>query len=85
MLKRIIIDYDVLNRSGEKLSPTDIVVRNNKTLEDTTLNVEDCLDEKGIISFDTTNFDAYVHSVYLKYEDINDDYLAQVLFMFNNR
>ena len=82
---KVRIDYDVLNRNGEKLSPTDIVVRNNKTLEDTTLNVEDCLDEKGIISFDTTNFDAYVHSVYLKYEDINDDYLAQVLFMFNNR
>lgn len=79
------IDYDVLNRKGEKLLPTKIIVRNNKTLNDTTLNIEECLDEKGMISFDATNFDENVYSVYLGYEDTNDNYLAQVLFMFDNR
>ena len=58
---------------------------NNKTLNDTTLNIEECLDEKGMISFDATNFDENVYSVYLGYEDTNDNYLAQVLFMFDNR
>ena len=82
---KVNIDFDVFNRNGEKLCPTSIVVRNNKTLEDITLNIDDCLDEKGIISFDTSNFDACVHSVYLKYEDRNDNYMSQVLFMFNNR
>ena len=82
---KVTIDYDVLNRKGEKLSPTSITVRNNKTGEDTTLNISDCIDKNGVISFDTTNFDAYVHSVYLGYKDTNDNYVSQALFMFDNR
>ena len=82
---KVTIDYDVINRKGEKLSPTNIIVRNNKTLEETSLNVDDCIDENGVISFDTTDFEEYTHSVYLVYEDSNDNYIGQVLFMFNNR
>ena len=82
---KITIDYDVLNRKGEKLSPKSITIKNNKTLEGTILNVDDCLDENGVISFDTTDFDANMHSVYLVYEDNNDNYTTQVLFMFNNK
>lgn len=47
------------------------------------LNLKDCLNEKGIISFDTTNFDEYVYSVYIEYEDTDDNYITQVIFMFN--
>ncbi|RDY27320.1 DUF5011 domain-containing protein [Romboutsia weinsteinii] len=82
---KITINYDVLNRKGEKLSPKSVILRNNKTLEDTALNLDDCIDENGVISFDTTKLDASVYSVYLVYEDTNDNYLAQVLFMFNNK
>nr|WP_288306738.1 NPCBM/NEW2 domain-containing protein [uncultured Romboutsia sp.] len=81
---KIIIDYDIINRKGEKLSPTKIIVRNNKTSQETDLNVDECLDENGIVSFNTTNFDKGIYSVYLVYEDTNDNYLAQALFMFNN-
>ena len=82
---KITINYDVLNRKGEKLSPTSVTLRNNKTHEDTALNLYDCIDENGVISFDTTNLDESVYSVYLGYEDTNDNYLAQVLFMFSNK
>lgn len=81
---KIIIDYDIINRKGEKLLPTKIIVRNNKTSQETDLNVDECLDENGIVSFNTTNFDKGIYSVYLVYEDTNDNYLAQALFMFNN-
>ena len=81
---KIIIDYDIINRKGEKLLPTKIIVRNNKISQETDLNVDECLDENGIVSFNTTNFDKGIYSVYLVYEDTNDNYLAQALFMFNN-
>ncbi|WP_122639104.1 hypothetical protein [Romboutsia sp. Marseille-P6047] len=79
------IDYDVLNRKGEKLSPISLTIRNNQTLEDITLDLSQCVDENGVISFDTTDFDSVIYSVYLGYEDINDNYLSQVLFMFSNK
>ena len=60
-------------------------MRNNKTLEDTILNVEECIDENGLISFDTVEFDQFMHTVYLGYEDREDNYLAQVIYMFDNR
>ena len=67
------------------MSPTQIVVRNNKTLEDINLNIEECIDENGVISFDTTNFASFIHTVYLGYEDKNDNYMSQVIYMFDNR
>ena len=82
---RVTINYDILNRKGEKLSPKSVTIRNNQTLEDTTLDLDECVDENGVISFDTTNLDSVVYSVYLEYEDTNDNYLSQVLFMFSNR
>ena len=62
-----------------------MTIRNNQTLEDTTLDLDECVDENGVISFDTTNLDSVVYSVYLEYEDTNDNYLSQVLFMFSNK
>lgn len=62
-----------------------MTIRNNQTLEDTTLDLDECVDENGVISFDTTNLDSVVYSVYLVYEDTNDNYLSQVLFMFSNK
>ena len=82
---RVTINYDILNRKGEKLSPKSVTIRNNQTLEDTTLDLDECVDENGVISFDTTNLDSVVYSVYLEYEDTNDNYLSQVLFMFSNK
>lgn len=82
---RVTINYDILNRKGEKLSPKSVIIRNNQTLEDTTLDLDKCVDKNGVISFDTTNLDSVVYSVYLEYEDTNDNYLSQVLFMFSNK
>ena len=82
---KITIDFNSVNKKGEELSPTQIVVRNNKTLEDINLNIEECIDENGVISFDTTNFASFVHTVYLGYEDKNDNYMSQVIYMFDNR
>ncbi len=82
---KITVDFDAINKKGEKLKPISVIVRNNKTLEDTTLNINECLDENGVVSFDTTNFEAFVHSLYLVYEDKEDNYLAQAIYMFDNR
>ena len=78
-----IISYDVINKNGEILDPTQIIVRNNKTLENTTLNIEECIEENGVISFDTIEFDSFVHTLYLVYEDNN--YMVQAVYMFDNR
>lgn len=82
---KITVDFDAINKKGEKLKPTSVIVRNNRTLEDTTLNIDECLDKNGVVSFDTTNFEAFVHSLYLVYEDKEDNYLAQAIYMFDNR
>ncbi|MDU2491755.1 MAG: NPCBM/NEW2 domain-containing protein [Clostridium celatum] len=82
---RLTIEFDAIDKNGEKLNPTQIIVRNNKTLEDTTLNIEECIDENGVISFETTDFDAFMHTVYVGYEDTENNYIAQVMYMFDNR
>lgn len=82
---KITVKFDAINKKGKKLNPIAVIVRNNKTLEDTTLNINECLDENGVVSFDTTNFEAFVHSLYLVYEDKEDNYLAQAIYMFDNR
>ena len=82
---KVTIEFDAINKKGEKLNPTQIVVRNNKTLEDTNLNIEECTDENGVVSFDTTKFEANIYTVYLVYEDKEDNYMAQVIYMFDNR
>ena len=80
---KITVSYDVINKNGEILDPTQIIVRNNKTLENTTLNIEECIEENGVISFDTIEFDSFVHTLYLVYEDNN--YMVQAVYMFDNR
>ena len=82
---KVTIEFDAINKKGEKLNPTQIIVRNNKTLEDTSLNIEECIDENGVVSFDTTDLDAFMHTVYVVYEDKEDNYIAQVMYMFDNR
>lgn len=82
---KITIDYNVIDSKGEKLLPTSITVRNNKTLEDVTLDINECIDKDGIIYFDTKGFDTCVYTVYLGYENLKDNYTSQVIFMFNNR
>ena len=82
---KVTIEFDAINKNGEKLNPTQIIVRNNKTLEDTTLNIEECIDENGVVSFETTDFDAFMHTVYVGYEDTENNYIAQVMYMFDNR
>lgn len=80
---KITINYDAFNRKGKKLNPTKIILRSNKTLEEINLNLSESIDEKGVISFDTTNLDKSVYTVFLVYEDKDDNYLAQVSYMFN--
>lgn len=82
---KVTIEFDAINKKGEKLNPTQIVVRNNKILEDTNLNIQECTDENGVVSFDTTKFEANIYTVYLVYEDKEDNYMVQVIYMFDNR
>ena len=49
------------------------------------LNIEECIDENGVVSFETTDFDAFMHTVYVGYEDTENNYIAQVMYMFDNR
>ena len=82
---KITVKYDAVNRQGEAINVSSIIVRNNRTLEDVNLNVNECMDENGVISFDTTNLDNAFHTLYLVYESEEDNYLAQAMYMFDNR
>ncbi|MBS6005492.1 MAG: NPCBM/NEW2 domain-containing protein [Clostridium baratii] len=82
---KITLDYKVLNRSGEKLKPKQIVIISNRSDEAMDLSLDQLVDKNGIISFDISNFDKYLHSIYLVYEDEKDDFLTQSLYMFDVR
>ena len=82
---KITVKYNAVNRQGEAINVSSIIVRNNRTLEDVNLDVNECMDENGVISFDTTNLDNAFHTLYLVYESEEDNYLAQAMYMFDNR
>lgn len=82
---KITAKYDAVNRAGKTVELSAIVVRNNITLEDVSLDIDECVDENGVVSFDTTKFDKAYHTLYLVYEDKENNYLAQVTYMFDNR
>ena len=42
------VNYDIINRKGQKLSPTSIVIKDNRTWKMTTLNIAECIDQNGI-------------------------------------
>ena len=79
------INLDVINRNGEKLSPKSVIVKHNKTHEYTTLDINDCVDENGVVTIDTTNFDSYIYTITVVYEDEVDNYTSQFMFMLDNR
>ena len=79
------ISFDVINRQGDKLAPTAITLKHNKTHEITQLNVADCVDANGLITIDTTGLDAYLYTVTLVYQDTVDNYGSQFMFMIDNR
>ena len=80
---RITLDYEVRNSKGEKLAPKQIVIKSNRSTEVLDLSLEELIDENGVISFDISNFDKYLHSIYLVYEDVNDSFVVQSLYMFD--
>ena len=82
---KITLDYKVLNRNGEKLKPKQIVIKSNRSDEAMDLSLDELVDENGVISFDISNFDKYLHSIYLVYEDEKDNFLTQSLYMFDVR
>ena len=79
------VNYDIINRKGQKLSPTSIVIKDNRTWEMTTLNIAECIDQNGTISFSTENFYKGIHTVYLTYEDKTDNYKTELTFLLDNR
>ena len=82
---KAIVNLDVINRNGEKLLPKSVIVKHNKTHEYTTLDIKDCVDENGVVTIDTTNFDSYIYTITLVYEDEVDNYTSQFMFMLDNR
>ena len=80
---KITLDYKVLNRNGEKLKPKEIIIKSNRSDEAIDLSLDELVDENGVISFDISDFDKYFHSMYVIYEDKEDNFLTQSLYMFN--
>ena len=80
---KITLDYKVLNRNGEKLKPKQIIIKSNRSNEAIDLSLDELVDENGVISFDISGFDKYFHSMYVIYEDKEDNFLTQSLYMFN--
>ncbi|MBM6839253.1 leucine-rich repeat domain-containing protein, partial [Clostridium saudiense] len=78
---KITLDYQVLNRNGEKLAIKEILINSNKSGEVVNLPLEELIDENGVISFDISNFDKNTYSMYLVYEDEQDNFLTQSLYM----
>ena len=79
----ITLYYRVLNRNGERLKPREIIIRSNENFEVVNLTLEELIDENGVISFDVSTFDRAVYSMYLVYEDKEDNFLSQSLYMFD--
>ena len=44
--KKVSLDYNIINRNGEKLAPTSIVIKDNRTWKMTTLDVAECIDNR---------------------------------------
>ncbi|MGG7177353.1 NPCBM/NEW2 domain-containing protein [Clostridium paraputrificum] len=82
---RITLDYKVLNRNGDKVAVKDILIKSNRSTEAVNLTLDELIDENGVISFDISNFDKYVHSIYILCEDQEDNFLTQSLYMFDVR
>ena len=80
---KITLDYKVLNRNGEKLKPKQIIIKSNRSNEAIDLSLDELVDENGVISFDISGFDKYFHSMYVIYDDKEDNILTQSLYMFN--
>lgn len=80
---RVTLDYEARNSNGEKLAPKQIVIKSNRSTEVLDLSLEELIDENGVISFDISNFDKFLHSMYLVYEDVNDSFVVQSLYMFD--
>ena len=80
---KITLDYPILNRNGERLAIKEILINSNKSGEVVNLPLEELIDENGVISFDISNFNKNTYSMYLVYEDEQDNFLTQSLYMFN--
>ncbi|VYT63202.1 DUF5011 domain-containing protein [Clostridium tertium] len=80
---KVTLDYEVLNKNGDRLIPKAISIKSNRSDEAVNLSLEEIMDENGVISFDTSNFDKYIHSMYIAYQDDESNYLSQALFMFD--
>ena len=83
--KKVSLDYNIINRNGEKLLPTSIVIKDNRTWKMTTLDVAECIDQDGKISFSTADLYQGIHTVYLKYDDKTDNYKTELTFVLDNR
>lgn len=81
---KITTNFDIKNKNGEKIYPNKVVVRNNSTLNDTILDISECVSEDGTVSFETKQFTSGFHTLYVGYEDKESNYLTQVTYMFNN-
>ena len=79
---KVAIDHKVINRQGERVIPSSIMVRHNQTFTEMPIDLATSMNENGVISFDTTSYETGSYSVFIVYENEVDNYQAQVLYMF---
>lgn len=79
---KVSIDHKVINRQGERVIPSSIMVRHNQTFTEMPIDLAISMNENGVISFDTTSYETGSYSVFIAYENEADNYQAQVLYMF---
>ncbi|MFR3815177.1 MAG: NPCBM/NEW2 domain-containing protein [Turicibacter sp.] len=79
---KVSIDHKVINRQGERVIPSSIMVRHNQTFTEMPIDLATSMNENGVISFDTTSYETGSYSVFIAYENEADNYQAQVLYMF---
>ena len=79
---KVSIDHKVINRQGERVIPSSIMVRHNQTFTEMPIDLATSMNENGVISFDTTSYETGRYSVFIAYENEADNYQAQVLYMF---
>ena len=79
---KVSIDHKVINRQGERVIPSSIMVRHNQTFTEMPIDLATSMNENGVISFDSTSYETGSYSVFIAYENEADNYQAQVLYMF---
>ena len=74
---KVTLQERVVSKNGEVLTPKEILLSNEN------LEVENSIDENGDIVIDTSELKVGLYSIYITYENKEDNHEVRILYLFN--